>query len=347
MSYSVGLVGAGPTAIYNLQALLARAPPPETIFVFERARRAGQGTPYSVNWSDPIMLANIASIELPPLPQSLVEWLSGETDMQLAVYGIERAEIDERAFFPRLVIGEYLAAQFLLLVERARSMGLNMVVQTQALVTDVLISGDKIELTVADSRKHAKKHSFDYVILATGHQWPADPEVRPGYFTSPWPASALARIRNCAVGIRGTSLSAIDTCVALAGNHGEFLPTPENDNELTYQAQAGTEAFSVSLFSRKGILPEADFFHQRMRVLCVDNDRAILDGMEALLGQWGVHVLKACNVAKATRFSDRCARWHDIAPGAAANCAIAPAARTGFLGQIVDRKAGGAIWAGP
>jgi CheY-like chemotaxis protein len=39
---------------------------------------------------------------------------------------------------------------------------------------------------------------------------------------------------------------------------------------------------------------------QGMRVLCVDNDGAILDGMKALLGQWGVHVLKARNCAEAT-----------------------------------------------
>jgi CheY-like chemotaxis protein len=37
-----------------------------------------------------------------------------------------------------------------------------------------------------------------------------------------------------------------------------------------------------------------------MRVLGVDNDGAILDGMEALLGQWGVQVLKARNSAEAT-----------------------------------------------
>jgi PAS domain S-box-containing protein len=39
---------------------------------------------------------------------------------------------------------------------------------------------------------------------------------------------------------------------------------------------------------------------QGMRVLCVDNDGAILDGMEALLGQWGVQVLRARNSAEAT-----------------------------------------------
>jgi DNA-binding response OmpR family regulator len=36
-----------------------------------------------------------------------------------------------------------------------------------------------------------------------------------------------------------------------------------------------------------------------LRVLCVDNDRSILDGMEALLGQWGITVTKAGNVREA------------------------------------------------
>jgi hypothetical protein len=42
-----------------------------------------------------------------------------------------------------------------------------------------------------------------------------------------------------------------------------------------------------------------------LRVLCVDNDGAILDGMQALLGQWGVHVLKARNSAEATVLCDQ------------------------------------------
>jgi len=38
-----------------------------------------------------------------------------------------------------------------------------------------------------------------------------------------------------------------------------------------------------------------------LRVLCVDNDGAILDGMEALLGQWDVQVVKSRDTAEATR----------------------------------------------
>jgi len=40
-----------------------------------------------------------------------------------------------------------------------------------------------------------------------------------------------------------------------------------------------------------------------LRVLCVDNDAAILDGMEALLGGWGVLVLKARGSSEALRLA--------------------------------------------
>jgi CheY-like chemotaxis protein len=42
-----------------------------------------------------------------------------------------------------------------------------------------------------------------------------------------------------------------------------------------------------------------------LRVLCVDNDCSILDGMEALLGQWGIQVLKARNSAEAAQLCDQ------------------------------------------
>jgi uncharacterized NAD(P)/FAD-binding protein YdhS len=278
MSYSVALVGAGPTAIYSVQALLSRQQLPAAITIFERQRRAGQGTPFSANWSDPIMLANIASIEIPPLPTGLVDWLKNEPNARLVSFGIARENLDDRAFYPRLVVGEYLAAQFWELVERARSMGVVVDVHTQATVTDVLVDGKTIKLTVGDARNATASFSFDYVILATGHQWGPDPEIRPGYFTSPWPATALARIRNCAVGMRGTSLSAIDAAVALANQHGEFVKT-EGDG-LEFRMNPGTEEFSIAMFSRKGVLPEADFYHPipyEPLVICT------ADAMDALI----------------------------------------------------------------
>lgn len=100
---------------------------------------------------------------------------------------------------------------------------------------------------------------FDQVVLATGHQWPKEPEVRPGYFLSPWPAEALNRIEPIDVGIRGTSLTAIDAAVALANRHGAFVDA-EGDR-LAYRPHPGTDGFRLTMMSRKGLLPEADFFY--------------------------------------------------------------------------------------
>ncbi len=95
--------------------------------------------------------------------------------------------------------------------------------------------------------------------MATGHQWPAEPEVRPGYFLSPWPASGLAKVPPTAIGIRGSSLSAIDAVVALAIAHGDFIRAGEGG--LIYEPAPATDDFHMTMLSRKGLLPEADFYH--------------------------------------------------------------------------------------
>lgn len=56
---------------------------------------------------------------------------------------------------------------------------------------------------------------------------------------------------------RGSSLSAIDAAVALAVTHGAFV---EDGDELTYAPAEGTEGFHMTMMSRKGLLPEADFY---------------------------------------------------------------------------------------
>jgi hypothetical protein len=54
-------------------------------------------------------------------------------------------------------------------------------------------------------------------------------------------------------------LSAIDASVALASHHGEFVHS--DGDELEYRANPGTDNFAITMFSRKGLLPEADFYH--------------------------------------------------------------------------------------
>lgn len=258
MTSKIAFVGAGPTTIYTLHALLNRTPRPFALTIFEAQPTAGRGTPYRPGWNDPAMLSNIASIEIPPLEESLIDWLNAQAPTRLVDLGIDRAEIGERTFYPRLALGEYFYDQFQALLERARRQGNAVEVCTRCRVVDAVSEPDAMCLKVRARSGETSEARFDHVVLATGHQWPEDPQVRPGYFLSPWPATALAAIPPCRVGIRGTSLSAIDAAVALAAANGDFIE--EGDAALAYAPASDSQAFHMTMMSRKGLLPEADFF---------------------------------------------------------------------------------------
>jgi cation diffusion facilitator CzcD-associated flavoprotein CzcO len=65
----IAIIGSGPTGIYSLKGLIA-SKQPLTIAIFEETPDAGKGTPYHPAVNDRAMLANIASIELPPIARA-------------------------------------------------------------------------------------------------------------------------------------------------------------------------------------------------------------------------------------------------------------------------------------
>lgn len=254
----IAFVGAGPTSIYTLQTLVNFATVPFALTIFEEQSIAGRGTPYRPGWNDPAMLSNIASIEIPPLEETLIAWLQRQSPARLAELGLDATDIDERAFYPRLTLGVFFKDQFDALIARARAKGNAVEIRTRCRVIDAVSDDASITLSFQAQRSAAMKESFDHLVIATGHQWPEHPEVRPGYFLSPWPASALANIQPCSVGIRGSSLTAIDAAVALATDHGDFA---EQGDRLVYRPAPNTSEFRLTMMSRKGLLPEADFYH--------------------------------------------------------------------------------------
>ena len=256
--FTIAFVGAGPTTLYALNALLAGGPSDVSITVFEAEPTPGAGSPYRPLWNDPAMLSNIASAEIPPVTQTLLGWLQAQTPQVLDDLGVDIAQVDERSFLSRLVLGRYFESQFLAVLDRARAMNVPVKVQAGCRVVDAINHCDDMELvfvTASDGRTHRAR--FDHVVLATGHQWPSRQEVRPGYFTSPWPAQNLASIPATDIGIRGSSLTAIDTAVALAGAHGAFVQDGEH---LAYRPDPKSGDLHITMMSRKGLLPEADFY---------------------------------------------------------------------------------------
>ncbi|GGG22219.1 FAD/NAD(P) binding domain-containing protein [Rhizobium wenxiniae] len=251
----IAIIGSGPTGIYTLRGLVA-CPQPLTISIFEELPDPGKGTPYHPAVNDRAMLANIASIEIPRIVDTLVEWLNGHSDPELSALGLERARIGEREFYARVVIGEFLAAQFWKLAEQAERCGHTVTIRAATKITDVRLEKDTVALVARQGDGSETTESFDHVVMATGHDWPENTEVSPGYFVSPWPASAIKRIEPVEIGILGTSLSGIDAAVTVATSHGIFLR--DEQGRLGYQRTA--EGLHMTMMSRKGLLPESDFY---------------------------------------------------------------------------------------
>lgn len=258
MTKSVAFVGAGPTTLYALHALLSRGVVSAQITVFEASQTAGCGSPYSSDWNDRAMLSNIASIEIPPLRDTLADWLAKRTNAELEALDVDPTSLDERTFVPRIVLGRYFETQFAIMVDQARAAGVSIEVRTGCRVIDAANRNEGVELTfMSPPSQRVTRAVFDHVVLATGHQWPSRQQTQPGYLLSPWPASVLTDIPATSVGIRGSSLTAIDAAVALATSHGEFS---HRHGQLIYKPAPDTDSFRITMMSRKGLLPEADFY---------------------------------------------------------------------------------------
>lgn len=53
------------------------------------------------------MLANINSIEIPPLTEIYQAWLQRQPASFLAPYGVDCQAISDRGFYPRILLGMY------------------------------------------------------------------------------------------------------------------------------------------------------------------------------------------------------------------------------------------------
>ncbi|MGS3450543.1 FAD-NAD(P)-binding protein [Klebsiella electrica] len=278
----IAIIGAGPTGIYTLFSLLKHQQP-LAVTVYEQARQAGVGMPYSDEENSRMMLANIASIEIPPILCRYIDWLKQQSEEHLARYGISHDSLHVRQFLPRVLLGEYFRDQFIGLTARARQQGFSLTVHESCEVTDLQATAEGVRLW-AQGEPLAER--FDLAVIATGHVWPAEEESTRTFFPSPWSGLMDAQIPACRVGIMGTSLSGIDAAMAVVMQHGEFVESAERP--LQFRLNPASEALNIVLMSRAGILPEADFYcpipYEPLAVVTPDAlDKAIAAGAEGLL----------------------------------------------------------------
>ena len=293
---TIAIVGSGPTGIYTFANLVAQDMP-VSISVYEKAEEAGVGMPYNDDENSRMMLANIASIEIPPITSTYLDWLRQQDEKRLARYGVDKATLHDRQFLPRILLGEYFRDQFLTLVDDARDKGFEVDVHESCEVNDLEATQDGVQLR---TKGEQMSKLFDLAVIATGHVWPEDDEATRSYFPSPWSGLVEATIPACKVGIMGTSLSAIDAAMAVVAQHGDFI---EEENEtLRFDLDADSTGLSITLMSRTGILPEADFYcpipYEPLRIATNEAiEREIAAGADGLLDR--VYALVAGEIEKA------------------------------------------------
>ena len=251
MATTLAVVGTGPTGIYAFRSLI-RHSTPLVIWLFEKGEKAGIGMPYSPETASKAMLANIASIEIPPVVTPYLDWLQDLPQARLSSYGLAVDELDDRQFTPRLLLGEYFRDQLMTLVDHARAAGHQIEIREKTEITDLVAQEGKVILHSANGPLTQR---FDRVIVATGHVFPEAEEASRTYFPSPWSGLIDAEIPAARVGIMGTSLSSIDAAMAVANQHGRFHRKGE---DLTFKTDG--EGLKITLMSWTGVLPEADFY---------------------------------------------------------------------------------------
>ncbi len=157
---------------------------------------------------------------------------------------------------PRLLFGEYLHDQFVLLLQKAEQRGIQARVHFNCRVLDITDLPEKNKLSLELAGKEWVE--FDSAVICTGHAWPMDKEGRvPGYFESPYPPAKLKIKINHAVSIRGSSLTAIDAIRTLSRENGVF--TELAPHKLIYDRNRGSEEFKIDMHSRHGLLPGIRF----------------------------------------------------------------------------------------
>jgi hypothetical protein len=251
----IALIGGGPSALSIIKKLLCCEFGHFSVDVFERNASLGKGMPYSHEGATDEHITNISSDEVAPFDESLAQWLHKQSQLYLAEYGIDKASFHAKQVVPRLLFGDYLNAQFEVLLKQAKKQKISINVHTSSEVLDVKPSWDEKTSDVYSTSGCST--GFDKVIICTGHSWPRESEGKvAGYFDSPYPPKKLQCEYNHPIALKGCSLTAIDAIRTLSKANGRFYYDQE---KLKYKRNEQSLKFKIVMHSLEGLLPNIRF----------------------------------------------------------------------------------------
>ncbi len=252
----IGIIGGGPSGLFLFKKLVEADDNNMEVFIFEKKDQLGSGMPYSKDGASFEHITNVSDNEIPEIVTSIDDWIGHAPDKLLNQFEITPASFNEYKVVPRLLFGEYLSYQFDLLLEKAKTKGLDTHVFTSTVVTDIMDFADQEKVSVYT--KDEKQFIFDAVVISTGHYWPRKFEDKiKNWFDSPYPPVKLEKITDYPVAIKGSSLTAIDAVRTLARQNGHFQKYEDN----TYRYILGKQSpnFKLVMHSLDGLLPAIRF----------------------------------------------------------------------------------------
>lgn len=255
----IAIIGAGPAGLFMFKRLIDSNTQNLAISIFEKQNVIGAGMPYSEQGASTEHVTNVSGNEIPSLVHPLQTWIEKAPSSTLNKYGISKGNFNDYKVLPRLLFGEYLAAQFVELKKGAVHKGISTTLYTQKEVVDIkdCLAEGKVKVFTNDG----KSEMYDIAVICTGHRWPVVHENKvPGWYDSPYPPAKLSGTHNYAVAVKGASLSAIDAVKTLARCNGKFTET-ENKTFL-YTANETSPHFKIVLHSLGGLLPGVRFHLQ-------------------------------------------------------------------------------------
>lgn len=252
----IAILGGGPSGLFMFKRIVENGSPDYEIEIFERNANLGMGMPYSTDGASDEHITNVSDNEIPRIFNHIADWVKIAPKALLSRFKIDPERFNEYKVLPRLFFGEYLSAQFQLLLAEADKIGLTVKINLNTTVNDVI--NDKARNKVAIIVNGRVPNYFDRVIICTGHNWPIRYEDKiSGYYDSPYPPKKISIPVDHPVGIRGASLTAIDAVRTLARSNGSFYQS--EDGRLCYMVDPQNEGFSIVMHSRNGLLPAIRF----------------------------------------------------------------------------------------